>query len=171
MSDFIKWLLQQGWSKSVASLEMISPHGRRYSYESINALEPVFQKAKHNRHTLDALKYTVPHDPGIGPLAKQGDIISDNAGKLRVFDNGQWREVQSQPPIEAWSPYEMLKMRLHVKASETFGMDYCNIHEGPNVTFVFLVKGDKSIVLEDHTALFPSDALVAAFRLFQQATE
>jgi len=134
MSDLIPWLLQNGWTKSERTFQLISPGGTPYDMASILNLEPAFQTAKRSV-----------------PLPSPSNAPSVTPKK--------------------WTPYEKLKMRLDLGLGETFGMDYCNIYEGPNATFVFLAKGDKAIVLEDHTSLFPSDGLIGQFRLFQQAVE
>ena len=67
-----------------------------------------------------------------------------------------------------WSPYDRLKARLNLPPSEDFGLDYCHIFESPNLVFVFVVNGNNAAVLEDDPGLFPSDKLIAQFRLFQE---
>lgn len=143
-SEFIPWLLQNGWTKSEHTLQLISPSGVPYDTSKILDLEPVFQQVK--RVGNEVLQY---------PQSRYGGPNPSNA--LSV--------------TKKWTPYEKLKMRLDLGLGETFGMDYCNIYEGPNLTFVFLAKGDKAIVLEDTTSIFPSDSLIGQFRFFQQAVE
>lgn len=158
-TNIFQYLESLGWTRSEYSLEMISPEGVRVSCQKIADLDPTFRAAYQQKKTADQIadafaknlpKYA-PHEnyaPGVSPLQGSRPIT----------------------PPRRWTPYQKLAMRLGVQEGETFGVDYCHIFEGPNTTFVFVVKNDKALVLEDLPALFPSDHMVAQFQLFVQAT-
>jgi hypothetical protein len=73
-------------------------------------------------------------------------------------------------PRKRWSAYDKLAMRLNTHEGEKIGgIEHLNIFEGPNYVFVFIVHGEKAIILEDDVALFPSDGLIGRFRLATQS--
>jgi hypothetical protein len=101
-------------------------------------------------HTLDAMSY-------VHQIVAKGNVINDIAVKDNIFQTDRTRP---------WSPYEKLAMRLNVPRGEEMPCDNCHIVSSPNKTFVFVVKGDKALILEDDPFLFPSDRLVGQFLLF-----
>ena len=67
------------------------------------------------------------------------------------------------------SPYAYLvRIECDMEHDEEFGFDCINIYEGPNTVFVFIVTGEKAIILEDSKGIFPSDRIVAQVRLMQE---
>lgn len=70
-----------------------------------------------------------------------------------------------------WSLYEKLAMRLGMNPGESFGLGAVYMVESPNLVHVFVVQGDNSIIFTDDKNLFPSDTMVAKFRLFSEASK
>lgn len=61
---------------------------------------------------------------------------------------------------------ELLLQRLRKNSIPQSQLDNMHIHVGSEVTKLFVVKpSGEHVVLEDATAMFPSDSLVAAFHL------
>lgn len=103
-------------------------------------------------------------------LAKIGNTPFLVEGGLVQFGNFDDRKngTNQLPMHRPYSSYEKLAMRLNMPRGATFGFDWMNIYEGPNTVFVFIVQGEKAIILEDPVALFPSDKIVAQVRLMQE---
>lgn len=62
-------------------------------------------------------------------------------------------------------PLRLLMMRLRRDDIPESKFQYLNVAVCPNKTFVSFYKGDEMTTLEDDTAMFPSDNLVAAIQL------
>lgn len=140
----VEWLAKQGWQRDVRRLGMVSPDGAKFISEAeLRKHEETFQ------HVYDASRY--------------------GAAGVNIDDLRAPRNSPSWPPPKKWSPYDKLKMRLGLQEADTFGLDYCHVFEGPNRTFLFMVKGNNAIILEDEPSIFPSDTLLAQFRLFVEA--
>lgn len=90
-------------------------------------------------------------------------LINDTLAEGRLTVS---RPQRSRP----WNKYDKLRMRLSLEEGGQFDM-HINIMEGASKTFVFLAKNDKAIVLEDDTTMYPSDALIMAYRLFEQSVK
>lgn len=63
---------------------------------------------------------------------------------------------------------KMIGMRLRVPPGAMFPFDALETHYAGEKVFIFAVVDDKPVVLEDESALFPSDALVTQLRLIQK---
>jgi hypothetical protein len=74
------------------------------------------------------------------------------------------------PSFPRWSAYEKLAMRLNVPEGEDIRPTVA-ILPGITKMFIFVLKGDSALILEDAMDMYPSDRLVAEFRLFQQAVQ
>jgi len=93
------------------------------------------------------------------------------AAKLTAMEMELRKRMMSMPnfpPKSPWTAYDRLRMRLNMEHDEEFGFDCINIYEGPNTVFVFIVTGEKAIILEDSKGIFPSDRIVAQVRLMQE---
>lgn len=62
----------------------------------------------------------------------------------------------------------MIGMRLRVPPGAMFPFDALETHYAGEKVFIFVAVDDKPVVLEDESALFPSDALVTQLRLIQK---
>lgn len=49
-----------------------------------------------------------------------------------------------------------------------FRLDYVHVFEGTEKVFVFIVHRNEAAFIEDDRNLYPSDALIAKFRLIQE---
>jgi len=148
--------MSKGWRKSELTFEMVAPDGHRWAMSDIVNLEPAFQQVRRSEKDMKEISGIPDYARGVSHAAD----AMQYAASTRFVDRPQF-------PGKQWTPYEKLKMRLNLTPGDTFGLDYCNIFESPNRTYVFVVKGDKALVLEDDPNLFPSDSLVGQFQLFR----
>lgn len=145
----VRFLLNNGWMHSAYMDALSSPEGVVVPLTRLVAMEPTFQRVARSQSELDAFTNDLKRVGADNTLVTPGRNKPEFPGK--------------------WGPYDKLKMRLGMAKADTFDLDYCHIFEGTNRTYVFVVKGDKALILEDEPALFPSDSLVAQFQLFREA--
>jgi hypothetical protein len=63
------------------------------------------------------------------------------------------------------SPRQMIGMRLHIPPDGVIPFDRIEVHHGADKYLIWVVNKGQSVVLEDETGLFPSDALITQLRL------
>lgn len=66
-----------------------------------------------------------------------------------------------------FSSFDKLRMRLRLMPGESFDVDYLAIFEGATKAFLFIVHNDEPVFIEDDIDMFPSDGLIAKYRLLQ----
>jgi hypothetical protein len=67
----------------------------------------------------------------------------------------------------AWRK-RILGMRLRISEGHKYPFDALETHWAGEKVFLFVVVDAKPVVLEDESALFPSDALITQLRLIQK---
>jgi hypothetical protein len=163
------WLLRHGWSYDALRHGLVSPSGQFVAVsdfeEQFTATQVRAMQEEHERKIAEHMAKIAPP-----PLrdTRKGMDPNDHIADALAYGASQF-SPQFAPHQNTWSPYDKLKMRLGMAKSETFGLEHCHIVEGKMKVFVFLVQGDKAIVLDDDPALFPSDTLIGQYRLFKEA--
>lgn len=84
-------------------------------------------------------------------IAKNSDLSI--GGKIPMPGLGKVRNMR------------MLHDRLRVPEGAKLPFDFCEVHEGKEKMFVFIVHKDKATVLEDDVNMYPSDSFIASLRL------
>lgn len=94
-----------------------------------------------------------------------GNAIRDYMGKMGPSVLGA--QIFRDPPHFATKPVslkEMVKMRMRW-TEVPFPFFECHQPTGSDKVFVFFVKDDQAVILEDEAGLFPSDSLITKLRL------
>src|SRR5262245_54905595 len=139
-----EYLLKNGWKPSAQMFALVSPTGVVTNMQTIIDMEPTFQNVVRDKKDFDAMAIA----------AKAASALPG------LVSNTVHRTSEGGPVFPGhWGPYDKLKMRLNMARVDNFGLDCCTIFEGPNTTFVFVVKGEKALILEDQPSIFPSDKL------------
>lgn len=144
-----------GWRKDLKSRTWIGPNGARIIDETLE-LETTNIEELIRMDRQGKLKPPIASPTFVGNVVK-----ANNSSDGFLLSSGKWSDTQTP----TFSLYDKLNMRLHTQRGDSFGLDYVHIVEGPSITFVMIVHGDKAVILEDDKNLYPSDALVAKFWL------
>jgi hypothetical protein len=77
-------------------------------------------------------------------------------------------KIAMQQAAERWrvaSLMEMISMRLFGGRPDKLPFPFAQAHKAGERVFIFIVKGDEGMMLEDEAKMFPSDGLVTQLRL------
>ena len=103
-------------------------------------------------------------------IMRQHELMQQNYKKLMEGTTLQkTRPTPAHPQREdsfEQHPISMISMRLHLKSGDYFPLPHIDAYLGPNCAIVFVVTKDhKAVIIEDDSALFPSDTLITQLRL------
>lgn len=105
-----------------------------------------------------------PPDPAKHPMWVDALPAGPNLG---IYSPASMQELSAAMGARrSPSPLEMLEMRLRWSPLTVF--DNAFVHVGTETAFVFVVKGDKAVKLEDDASMFPSDQLITKLRLLKE---
>ena len=179
MNKLQDFLTASGWEYHAITDTMVSPDqtnslpmkliadmGQPHGPQGVSAPAPVPRTAtmieaqeKARAQQLAAMAQTLVKDP----LSNSTHIFD-----AMMYGSGGMGIKRPTAMPKRFSDYDRLKMRLNMDTDASFGFDFLHIYNGPNTTFVFVVAGEKAIILEDDKSIFPSDKMVAQVRLMQE---
>lgn len=158
LEGILKALSNKGWVYDIHRDGMVHPGGSGFT-----SMKTLRQMAGADTFSPTAVEIRMKQQEAAAKLAAK---IDDNI--VKAFTAGVHSPMLV--PSRQWTPYQKLEMRVGVDDGGGFDA-HVNIMVGTVKTFVFIVKNEKAIILEDDTALFPSDAVVAQYHLFMQAAK